>query len=50
MLILKKPFLNINIARALLVLNVIIYGTARKNAAGFPSNLIKIKDHNRLYL
>jgi hypothetical protein len=50
MLILDNLFLNINITRALLVLNVIIYDIARKNAAGFPPNLIKIKDHNRLNL
>jgi hypothetical protein len=50
MLILNNLFLNINIARALLVLNVIIYGIIRKNVTGFPPDLIKIKDYNRLYL
>jgi hypothetical protein len=50
MLVLDNLFLNINIARALLVLNIITYGIIRKNAAGFPSDLIKIKNYNRLYL
>jgi Transposase IS4 len=49
-LVLDNLFLNINVARALLVLNIITYGIIRKNAAGFPFNLIKIKDYNRLYL
>jgi hypothetical protein len=50
MLILDNLFLNINIARALLVLNVIIYGIIRKNVTGFSLDLIKIKDYNHLYL
>jgi hypothetical protein len=49
-LVLDNLFLNIDVARALLVLNIAACGTTRKNAAGFPSDLIKIKDHNRLYL
>jgi Transposase IS4 len=31
-------------------LNVACCGTTRKNASGFPPDLIKIKEHNRLYL
>jgi hypothetical protein len=50
MLILNNLFLNVNIARALLVLNIINYDIIRKNAAGFPFDLVKIKNHNRLYL
>jgi hypothetical protein len=50
MLVLNNLFLNINIARALLLLNIITYDIIRKNAAGFPPNLIRIKNHNRLYL
>jgi hypothetical protein len=36
MLILNNLFLNINVTRALLMLNVVSYGIIRKNAAGFP--------------
>jgi Transposase IS4 len=50
MLILNNLFLNLDVTRALLVLNVTTCGITRKNAAGFPPDLIKIKDHNRLYL
>jgi hypothetical protein len=47
---LDNLFLNVDVACALLVLNIACCGTTRKNAAGFPSDLIKIKNHNRLYL
>jgi hypothetical protein len=50
MLILDNLFLNIDVTRALLVLNIAICGITRKNVAGFPSDLIEIKNHNRLYL
>jgi hypothetical protein len=50
MLVLDNLFLNVNVARALLVLNIASYGIIRKNAAGFPSDLVKIKNYNRLYL
>lgn len=46
-LILDNLFLNVNVAR---VLNVACCGTTRKNASGFPLDLVKIKEHNRLYL
>jgi Transposase IS4 len=49
-LILDNLFLNIEVAQALLLLNITYCGTTRKNASGFPPNLIKIKEHNRLYL
>jgi hypothetical protein len=49
-LVLDNLFLNVNVARALLLLNVATCGTIRKNAAGFPPDLIRIKNHNRLYL
>jgi hypothetical protein len=49
-LILDNLFLNINVARAFLVLNIASYGITRKNAAGFSFDLIKIKNHNCLYL
>ena len=49
-LVLDNLFLNIEVAQALLFLNVACCGTTRKNAIGFPSDLIKIKEHNRLYL
>jgi hypothetical protein len=49
-LILDNLFLNIDVARAFLVLNIASCGITRKNAAGFPSDLVKIKDHNYLYL
>ena len=50
MLILDNLFLNIDITRALLVLNIATYSITRKNATRFLSNLIKVKNHNRLYL
>jgi hypothetical protein len=50
MLILDNLFLNINITRSFLVLNIIIYGITHKNIIRFPPDLIKIKDYNRLYL
>ena len=50
MLVLNNLFLKVNVARALLLLNVTTYGTTHKNAAGFPSDLIRIKNHNQLYL
>jgi hypothetical protein len=50
MLILDNLFLNIDVTRFLLVLNIASYDIIRKNAAGFPSDLIKIKNYNRLYL
>ena len=49
-LVLDNLFLNVEVAQALLVLNIASCGTTRKNASGFPSDLIKIKEHNRLYL
>jgi hypothetical protein len=50
MLFLDNLFLNINITRAFLVLNITSCGIIRKNAAGFPFDLVKIKNYNRLYL
>lgn len=49
-LVLDNLFLNVPVARALLFLNVACCGTTRKNASGFPPDLIRIKEHNRLYL
>jgi hypothetical protein len=49
-LILDNLFLNIDVTRAFLLLNVATCDTVRKNAAGFPPDLIRIKNHNRLYL
>jgi hypothetical protein len=49
-LVLDNLFLNIDVARALLLLNVATCGITRKNAAGFLPDLIRIKNHNRLYL
>jgi hypothetical protein len=49
-LILDNLFLNLDVAKALLLLNITCCGTTWKNASGFPSDLIKIKEHNRLYL
>jgi hypothetical protein len=49
-LVLDNLFLNLEVAQALLFLNVACCGTTRKNAVGFPPDLVKIKEHNRLYL
>lgn len=35
---------------ALLVLKVAVCGTTRKKAIDLPEDLLRIKDHNRLYL
>jgi hypothetical protein len=43
MLVLNNLFLNINITRALLVLNITNYGIIRKNVIGFSFDLVKIK-------
>ena len=44
---LDNLFLNINVAHALLALNVLCTGTTRKNAYGMPQWLIDLKEHNR---
>jgi Transposase IS4 len=44
---LDNLFLNINIAHALLALDICCMGTTRKNAQGFPKWLIQLKEHNR---
>jgi Transposase IS4 len=46
-LFLDNLFLNINVAHALLALNICCTGTTRKNALGIPQWLIKLKEHNR---
>jgi Transposase IS4 len=46
-LFLDNLFLNINVAHALLALNVCCISTTRKNAPGFPDWLIKLKEHNQ---
>jgi Transposase IS4 len=46
-LFLDSLFLNINVAHALLALNVCCISTTRKNAPGFPDWLIKLKEHNQ---
>ena len=49
-LVLDNLFLNVEVAQALLLLNIAYCGTTRKNTSGFLPDLIKIKEHNRLYL
>jgi hypothetical protein len=44
---LDNLFLNVNVAQALLALNICCTGTTRKNAQGIPSWLIDLKKHNR---
>ena len=46
-LFLDNLFLNINVSHALLALNICCIGTTCKNALGFPSWLIKLKEHNQ---
>ncbi len=49
-LILDNLFLNLEVAQALLQLSIACCGTTRKNAVGIPSELLLIKEKNRLYL
>jgi hypothetical protein len=49
-LVLDNLFLNIDVARALLVRNVATCGITRKNAAGFPSNYCGVVPRNTAYV
>jgi Transposase IS4 len=46
-LYLDNLLLNVNVAQALLALNICCMGTTRKNAQGIPKWLIDLKKHNR---
>ena len=47
--ILDNLFLNVPVAHVLLKYGVGCLGTTRKNAEGFPSDLIDVKSHNKLF-
>ena len=45
---LDNLFLNVNLAHALLAINIACMGTTRKNATGVPEAITKAKEENRL--
>ena len=47
--ILDNLFLNVPVAYVLLKYDIGCLGTTRKNAKSFPSDLIDVKNHNKLF-